>query len=110
MTEGAAIEIIKCQMLELGVGENYILRYRHLKLAPSEKRILKGENNLYVIIDFPTRLKVESKAGIFDMADKQINEQQHIHRGVITVLNQIADYTDAKFIQVIPKLKNNQKI
>ena len=46
MNEGTAIEIAEGKMRELGVGEDYILRYRHLRLDPKEKRKLKGENHL----------------------------------------------------------------
>jgi len=108
MTEGAAIEIVKHTMCELGVGD-YIIRYRHLRLKENEKRIIKAENHSYIFIDPHTNLKIESKAGIYDMMDNKINELQHIHRGIITLQNQSAVLIDARFIQVIPKQNTKTK-
>ncbi|MBI3133635.1 MAG: hypothetical protein HYZ14_03070 [Bacteroidetes bacterium] len=108
MTEGAAIEIIRYQMCELGVID-YIVRYRHLRLKESEKRIIKAENHLFVLIDPQANIKVESKAGIYDMRDQTINEQQHLHRGIISVTNQSLVQNDARFIQAIPRQKKKQK-
>lgn len=102
MTEGTAIEIARCKMHELGVGNNYIIRYRHLRLDPNEKRTLKAENHIYFLLHSPDFLKVESKAGIYNMLDVAVNEQQHVHTGIIKIENQSAVIEDAKFIQVIP--------
>lgn len=104
MTEGVAIEILRYQMCELGV-DDYIIRYRHLRMKANETRIIKGENSLFVFIDPQANIKVESKAGIYDMREAFINEQQHLHRGIITVTNQSVVQNDARFIQAIPRQK-----
>lgn len=108
MTEGAAIEIVRYQMCELGI-DNYVVRYRHLNLKENEKRIIKAENNLFIFIDPQANIKIESKAGVYDVRDKGNREQQHVHRGIITVTNQSASQNDARFIQAIPKLKKKTK-
>ena len=102
MNEGTAIEIAESKMRELGVGEDYILRYRHLRLDPKEKRKLRGENHLYILISPEHEIKVASKAGIYDLSDTGINEIQYIHRGLILVENLVKMRVDVRFIQVIP--------
>jgi len=109
VNEGTAIEVAKSKMKELGVGENYIIRYRHLRLDSQEKRRIKGENHLYILIQPTYWIKVKSKAGIYNMSDNGINELQHIHRGLIEVENPSRRRLDAKFIQVIPLQKKLDK-
>lgn len=108
MTEGTAIEFAKLKMRELGVGDNYILRYRHIRLDPSEKIKVKGENHMYLLIDPEDLIKVSSKAGIYDVQDTAINELQHVHRGLIEVENLDLVRVSARFLQVIPLIKEKQ--
>lgn len=108
MNEGTAIEIARYKMCELGI-DNYVLRYRHLNLKETEKRIIKAENHLFIFIDPQIDIKIESKAGVYDLKDKTNQEQQHVHRGIITVTNQSASQNNARFIQVIPKEKTKSE-
>ncbi|MBL4862070.1 MAG: hypothetical protein JKY09_03515 [Crocinitomicaceae bacterium] len=110
MNEGTAIEIAKQKMRELGICENdYIFRYRHLRIDPLEKRILKGENNLFILISPSYYVKITSKAGEYNMLDTGINEMQHVHRGLITVENLSEKQLDVRFIQIIPLEKRKNK-
>lgn len=109
MNEGTAIELARRKMKEMGVGKKYILRYRHFRLSPSEKITIRGENHLFILIDPPYRIKVKSKAGIYNMVDQGINELQHIHRGLIVVENPISRTLDTRFIQVIPLHKRKEE-
>ena len=109
MNEGTAIEIAERKMSEMGVGDNYILRYRHLRLDPLEKQKIKAENHLYILIRPSKSIKVASKAGIYDMIDSGINELQYTHRGLILIENLVKARVDVKFIQVIPKQKLKTK-
>jgi len=104
MTEGVAIEIAKVQMRELGIREAYTIRYRHLRIDPQTKRTIKGENHFFYLIDPAANVKIESKAGIYDMNDFAVNEQQHVHRGIIKLENTGEEISDVKFIQIIPHL------
>jgi len=108
VNEGTAIEFARCKMRELGVDDNYIIRYRHFRLDPNEILEIKGENHLYVFIRPLNNVKVKSKAGIYDMKDDGINELQHVHNGIITVENQTKDRQNCKFIQIIPLLDKNE--
>lgn len=102
MNEGTAITIAEHKMKELGVGENYILRYRHFRLDPNEVREIKGENHLYILTYPFYNIKVSSKAGVYDLEDDGINELQHVHRGIIKIENKSNVRLDVKFIQAIP--------
>ena len=110
MNEGTAVEIAKGKMKELGVGENYILRYRHFRLDPLEKLTIKGRNELFIFIYPFYNITIESKMGLYDLEDEGLNELQHVHRGTITVTNKSKVRLDAKFIQAIPlekRIKTN---
>ena len=108
MNEGTAIEIAKFKMKELGVGRKYLLRYRHFHLDLKEKREIKGENHLFILVSNGRGFKVESKAGIFNLMDNGVNEQQHVHRGLIQIENTSRRRIEIKFIQVIPLLKEEK--
>ncbi|MBD3638159.1 MAG: hypothetical protein HUJ25_12475 [Crocinitomicaceae bacterium] len=105
MREGTAIEIAKFKMKELGVGKKYILRYRHFVLDGLEKKQIRAENHLFILIGENAEIKIESKAGIFHLDEMTINEQQHVHRGLIKLENLSKRTLSVRFIQVIPKLE-----
>ncbi len=108
MNEGTAIDMAKEKMKELKV-EDYILRYRHLRLDAKEKREIKAENQIYVLTYPLYNLKLQSKLGIYDLADDGLNELQHVHTGVLKLENQSNIRLDVKFIQAIP-LNKRKKI
>ncbi|NOQ75641.1 MAG: hypothetical protein GQ574_26775 [Crocinitomix sp.] len=108
MNEGTAITIAEHKMKELGVGDNYILRYRHFRLDPNEVREIKGENHLYILTYPFNDIKISSKAGVYDLKDDGINELQYVHRGVIRIENKSGVRLDAKFIQAIPLVEERE--
>ena len=105
MTEGTALDFAKSKMNELGV-EDYRLRYRHIIFKGREKKILKGENQLFIFIQSYGQVKITSKAGIYDRTDAAINEMQYIHTGLIEIENNSTRQTEVRMIQVIPTYKN----
>lgn len=109
MNEGTAIIIAEHKMKELGVGDNYILRFRHFRLDPNEVREIRGENHLYILTYPFYNIRVYSNAGVYDLEDTGANELQHIHKGRIRLENPTGSRIDAKFIQVIPTGKQTQK-
>lgn len=103
MTEGLAIEIAKYKMMELGYGEDYTLRFRHLILKFNEAREMELSNDWMILISPLEQIKVQSKTGILNLTDNEINEQQYIHSGVIKLTNLNTKLpTGIKFLQVIP--------
>ena len=110
MEEGTGIAIAKNKMKELGIAEcDYILRYRHFRLDPNEKREIKGDNHYFILIYPYFNVKLESKMGIYDMEDDGVNELQHLHSGLIKIENQSRIRLDVKFIQVIPVEKSEDE-
>lgn len=106
MTEGLAIEIAKQKMLEFGIYENYLLRYRHFKVRTSEEITIKADNDLMLLITPDENIRVMSKSGIYNIQDNNLNEMQYVHSGTLKVKNQSSTLTiQVKFLQVIPKLK-----
>jgi hypothetical protein len=109
MTEGTAIEFARRKMHELGVGDNYTLRYRKIQIPPIRKVELEAFNELIIVIKPSYHLKVYSKAGILNLRDKKINEHQYLHRGKTWLINQSGKYhINATILQVIPTLDLKQ--
>ena len=109
MTEGLATEIAKDFMRDLGFKrKQYMFRFRHLCLPVGEKRVLKGENHLLILLSATGGSKIQSKAGVFDLGDLLINEMQHVHRGLTWITNTGARPCEVYFLQVIPKNKKTE--
>jgi hypothetical protein len=102
MEEGTAIAVAKGKMKEIGIGDEFILRYRHFRLDPQETRVVKADNQYFILIYPYFNVKVKSKRGLYDMDDDGINELSHLHSGSIEITNQTNVRMDAKFLQVIP--------
>src|SRR5687768_6330838 len=99
MTDNAAITLAKYQMQEMGITD-YLVRFRHFNLAGDEIRTIRGENQFFYLLDSPPNIKVESKAGWYDTKSSATNEQQHVHRGIITLKNHDESPNDVRFIQI----------
>lgn len=84
--------------------EGYHLRFRHLRLQPGEQRNLAAHTDLYILVEPPTDVRVESDIGVFDVSEDKANELQYEHQGTILVTNQSIFASHVRFIQVIPKI------
>lgn len=106
MTEGLAIEIACAKMQELGIGKNYLLRYRHFQLQGAAVMTLKADNDLFILLTPETDTRVYSRTGIFDLKDLAVSEMQYVHSGNIRIENlNIKLPVQVKFLQVIPRLQ-----
>ncbi len=103
MTTQLALEYISRRVAELGYSKDYHIRFRHLQLWPGEKRLLKAWHQLYVLIEPPGNVRIESDTGVFDLTETLTNELQYEHNGEILVTNYSIFINHVKFIQVIPK-------
>lgn len=97
-----ALDFIPRRMRELGYGDNYIIRWRHFQLEPYQSLKIDGDNEYYLLINPDENVKVRSKAGVFDLTDEAINEQQYEHRGKIQIKSILKATQLILFIQVIP--------
>jgi len=102
MTPDLAIEYIARRMSEL-CKTDYHIRFRHLRLLPSEQRTLAAHTDLYILVEPPTDVRVHSDSGVFDVSMDEASELQYEHRGTIRVTNHSIFASHVRFIQVIPK-------
>ena len=108
MTVDLAIEYIRRRMEELGYPSKYMLRLRHLVMQPLEQRETSIDNQLWILVEPPCEIRVESTAGIFDASEDMVNELQYEHRGEVKVTNQSVFLNHVRFIQVIPKFERKE--
>lgn len=103
MTSEIALDYIRRRMKEMGYGENYLLRLRHLLLRPGEVRELIAYGQLYVLMETSASLRLESDVGLYDLSDDQAQEIQYEHRGYIRVINLSVSPTSVRLLQAIPQ-------
>jgi len=105
MTEGMALEIAKNMMAEKGKSD-YQIRYRHFQLQPKGELEIKADNMLIILIKPSYYLKAYSKAGMFNLADISLDEQQYVHRGLTKLINLNGRSTQkVVFLQIFEPLK-----
>ena len=104
-----ALDYIPRRMRELGFGERFVTRYRHVLLVDKTDMVIKADNQLLLFITPEFGVKIESEKGVFDLADLKVNEQQYEHTGEVKVSSNIGSNTYLLFIQVIPQHKKSSK-
>lgn len=102
MTPALAQEYVKRRMIELGYGDKYHLRFKHMILQSGETRIEKAYGSYYILVEEPVNISVRSQNGIFDLSFTNTNELQYEHHGKIYIINSAGGVSRARFIQVIP--------
>jgi hypothetical protein len=102
MTPALAIEYISRRLEEL-CAPDYHLRFRHLRLYPGEQRTILAHTTLFILVEPPTDLRVESDLGLFDESEDGANELQYEHRGTLVITNYSIFSNHVRFIQAIPK-------
>ena len=103
MTTEFALEYIPRRMQELGVADNYLLKFRHFVLQPSDTFEIDAYNQHFLLVDAEPDLSVHSEFGVYNLSDTGINEQQYEHQGKVSIVNSSKIVKNIKFIQVIPK-------
>jgi len=107
MTINLALEYIPRRMFELGLGNNYHLRFRHFLLQPAEIRFIQSFNQMYLLVEEAADISVESDFGLYDLSYGLTNEMQYEHQGIITITNHSGLNNHVRFIQVIPNYNTN---
>ena len=102
MTVNFAMEYLPKRMCELGYGNDYTIRLRHLLLQPLEVRTLNGYGQLFLLIEPAIDIRIESDTGFYDLSEYRTNEMQYEHQGEIVITNLSIIRTHVIFIQVIP--------
>lgn len=101
MTTALAQEYIRGRMAELGHGDKYYIRLRHYVLRPKETITIQADNHIYLLIQPPVMVRIESSFGVHDLTVDNINELQYEHLGLINVTNYASQLQHVQFIQVI---------
>jgi hypothetical protein len=104
-----ALDSIPRRMKEMGYGENYLTRYRHVRIEKTPATVFKAHNQLLLFIEPLDSIKIESEKGVYNMLDTKVNEQQHEHSGIVTITNSNGGAVYILFIQVIPLNKPKKK-
>ncbi len=102
MTIALALEYIPRRMEELGIGDDYYLRFRHYVLQPSELLDVPAFNQFFILVEEAQDVSIKSEFGIFDLSLRNVNEMQYEHQGQITIQNYASSVNHVRFIQVIP--------
>lgn len=102
MNSELALEYTRRRMREMGHGEAYLLRFRHLVLRPAETREITAYNQMLLLISAPAGARIQSDVGLFDLSEEGANELQYEHRGRIVATNNAAVTQSIQFLQAIP--------
>lgn len=102
MTIAFAIEYIPRRMQELGIGNQYYLRFRHLVLSVSETLELDADNQWFLLVEDVEDLSIESDFARYDLSDEGLNEQGYEHSGKLKLQNHAPQNRHVRFIQIIP--------
>lgn len=106
MTIALAQEYIRGRMAELGYEDKYYVRLRHFVLRPRETIAIHADVHLFLLIQPPVMVRVQSDYGIHDLTVDNINELQYEHKGLIEVENYASHTQHVQFIQVIIQIKD----
>jgi hypothetical protein len=114
MVTAFALKYISRRMSELGYGDNYHLRWRHIIIPGGQELLFEAGDDIFIIIqpaiipDDPIRVK--SERGVLNTFYPLHNEAVFEHTGVIRFDNSTGFTRPIYMIQVIPfktHLKND---
>lgn len=100
MSEEFILQYIPERVRQLGYRK-YHLRYRDVTILPLASQTFRAYNELWLIVDDPPGLVVESDYGIYDSTGDYISDNTHEHKGEINITNPDGENKRIKFIQVI---------
>lgn len=103
MNIALALEYIPRRMRELGHGNNYTIKYRHIVLTASETLSIEAGNDIYLLVEENSGITISSELGVYDLSDQGLNELIHEHQGSITITNNSKDQARVKLIQIVPQ-------
>ena len=103
MNTAFALDYIPRRMKDLGHGPEYYTRPRHFVLKALETREVQANTELFMLIEENANVRIESDFALYDLSDRDTNEQSYEHQGTIRITNHSTSVTHLRFIQVIPK-------
>jgi hypothetical protein len=103
MTSILALSYIRKKMKDIGLGNRYQIKYRHINIPANDAIVIDASNHYYIILNNPIKISVVSDYGIYDADDEQLNEYQYEHTGPMKIINKSAFVQSIRMIQVIPR-------
>jgi hypothetical protein len=103
MTIALAQDYLRGRMAELGYADQYYVRLRHYVLRPQETIHIDADIHIFLLVQPPVMVRVQSEYGIYDLTVDNVNELQYEHQGKITVESYASHLQHIQFIQVIIK-------
>lgn len=103
MNIALAIEYIPRRMKDLGIGDNYYLRFRHFVLEAGQTLEIDAHKQFFLLLDDNSDLSISSDFGFYDITYPNTNEQTYEHQGLIVITNYSSTLNHVRFIQIIPK-------
>jgi hypothetical protein len=107
--EALIMKIIENRMQELGIGQNYLTKIKHIVLRGNEKMEIEASDQYYFLIKAAENVSIRSDFGFFDLSFPFSNEQDYEHQGTILLQNHVNYLNHVHFIQVIPKFSITDK-
>lgn len=101
MTEQSAILYLEQRAKRLG-WKHYEWTFQELVLSASQKKVLDGQDYLYLIIDGDADVTVESDNGYFGKNNQAVDELIEEHTGLIYLVNRAPFVRYARFLRGIP--------
>lgn len=103
MNISLALEYIPKRMEELGHGNQYHIRFRHMVLQAGETRAIASYNQFFILVEASPDIRVESDSGVYDLSEDMVNEYQYEHSGELVLTNYSPVMSQLRMIQVILK-------
>jgi hypothetical protein len=103
MNTQMALDYIPKRMQELGYGSAYHVQIQLLLVVADSTLTIEASKAIYLLVDNPTTITVESTTGIYDQTITHTNALQYEHTGTIKITNYTPILQRIRFIQIIPK-------
>jgi hypothetical protein len=100
MTEEYILHLIPTRIKQLGY-KKYHIHYKDFFIRALSSVRIEAFNELYFVIGDPQGIVIESDYGIYDSTGLVLCDNEHQHKGEITLSNPGNDDKRVKFIQVI---------
>ena len=100
MSEEFILSHIPRRIGQLGYT-NYHIQYKDFFIRAGSSTRIEAFNELYFVVGDPRGIVLESDYGIYDSTGQVLCDNEHQHKGEITLSNPGVEDRRVKFVQVI---------
>lgn len=90
------------RMADLGIGNNYYTRAKHVIVPAGQTLLVNAQSQFFILVDENPDVTIISDFGFYDLSYPSTNEQSYEHQGNIEITNNSTSTTHVRFIQVVP--------